>query len=251
MLYQQTIESLHKLKLTGMINALKEQQQNRQFKEMSFEDRFGMLVDKELNEQENRRLDLRLRQAKLRQAAAIGDVDFRTARGLDKSLILELATCDWLREHQNVLIIGPTGVGKSFLACALAHKACREGFTVQYHRTSRLFSELAVSRADGRYLRLLKSLARVDLIILDDWGLEILSKDQRGDILEIFEDRHNRKSLVITSQIPFENWHSLIGEATHADAILDRVAHNAHIINLEGGSMRKKTSKNPKNTSGS
>lgn len=250
MLYQQTIESLHKLKLSGMINALKEQQQNRQFKEMSFEDRFGMLVDKELNEQENRRLDIRLRQAKLRQTAAIEDVDFRTARGLDKSLILELATCDWLREHQNVLIIGPTGIGKSFLACALAHKACREGFTVQYYRTSRLFSELAVSRADGRYLRLLKSLARVDLIILDDWGLEILNKDQRGDMLEIFEDRHSRKSLVITSQIPFENWHSLIGEPTHADAILDRVAHNAHIINLEGGTMRKKTSKNHKNVSG-
>lgn len=250
MLYQQTIESLHKLKLTGMINALKEQQQNRQFNEMSFEDRFGMLVDKELNEQENRRLDLRLRQAKLRQTAAIEDVDFRTARGLDKSLILELSTCNWLREHQNVLIIGPTGVGKSFMACALAHKACREGFTVQYHRTSRLFSELAVSRADGRYLRLLKSLARVDLIVLDDWGLEILNKDQRGDVLEIFEDRHNRKSLVITSQIPFENWHSLIGEPTHADAILDRIAHNAHIINLEGGTMRKKISKISKNISG-
>lgn len=251
MLYQQTIESLHKLKLTGMVNALKEQQQNRQYKDMSFEDRFGMLVDRELNEQENKRLDLRLRQAKLRQNAVIEDVDFRTARGLNKSMILELATCEWLREHQNVLIIGPTGVGKSFLACALAHKACREGFTVQYHRTSRLFGELAVSRADGRYLRLLKSLAKVDLIILDDWGLEILNKDQRGDILEIFEDRHNRKSLIITSQIPFENWHSLIGEATHADAILDRVAHNAHIINLEGGTMRKKTAKLSKNISGS
>jgi DNA replication protein DnaC len=251
MLYQQTIESLHKLKLTGMINALKEQQQNRQFKEISFEDRFGMLVDRELNEQENRRLELRLRKAKLRQTAVIEDVDFRAARGLSKSLMLGLATCDWLREHQNVLIIGPTGVGKSFLACALAHKACREGFTVQYHRASRLFNELAVSRADGRYLRLLKSLARVDLIILDDWGLEILNKEQRGDMLEIFEDRHNRKSLIITSQIPFENWHSLIGEATHADAILDRVVHNAHIINLEGGSMRKKISKNSKNNSGS
>lgn len=251
MLYQQTIESLHKLKLTGMVSALKEQQQNRQFKDMSFEDRFGMLVDRELNDQENKRLDLRLRQAKLRQNAVIEDIDFRTARSLNKSMILELATCEWLREHQNVLIIGPTGVGKSFLACALAHKACREGFTVQYHRTSRLFGELAVSRADGRYLRLLKSLAKVDLIILDDWGLEILNKDQRGDILEIFEDRHNRKSLIITSQIPFENWHSLIGEATHADAILDRVAHNAHIINLEGGTMRKKTAKLSKNISGS
>ncbi|EKD84204.1 MAG: IstB ATP binding protein, partial [uncultured bacterium] len=129
MLYQQTIESLHKLKLTGMISALKEQQQNRQFKEMPFEDRFGMIVDREFNEQENKRLDLRLRKAKLRQTAVIEDIDFRTARGLDKSLILELTTCDWLREHQNVLIIGPTGVGKSFLACALAHKACREGFT--------------------------------------------------------------------------------------------------------------------------
>ena len=159
-------------------------------------------------------------------------------------------TQHWIREHQNILITGPTGVGKSFLACAFAHKACREAFTVQYHRTSRLFQELAISRADGRYLRLLNSLARVDLIVFDDWGLDVLNKEQRRDVLEIFEDRHNRKSLIITSQIPFESWHSIIGEATHADAILDRVAHNAHIINLEGGTMRKKTYKIPKNNSG-
>lgn len=251
MLYQQTIEALLKLKLQGMLSALKEQQQNRQFKELTFEDRLGMLLDREITVQENRRLELRLKQAKLRQAAAVEDIDFRTARGLDKNNVLELANCQWLTEHQNILIIGPTGVGKSFLACALAHKACREGFSVQYHRTSRLFQELAVSRADGRYLRLLKGLAKVDLIILDDWGLEALTKDQRNDLLEILEDRHNQKSLIITSQIPLENWHSLVGESTHADAILDRVVHNAHIINLKGDSMRKKTAKNSKNTSGS
>lgn len=251
MLYQQTIEALLKLKLQGMLSALKEQQQNRQFKELTFEDRLGMLVDREITVQENRRLELRLKQAKLRQAAAVEDIDFRTTRGLDKNNVLELANCQWLKEHQNILIIGPTGVGKSFLACALAHKACREGFSVQYHRTSRLFQELAVSRADGRYLRLLKGLAKVDLIILDDWGLEALTKDQRNDLLEILEDRHNQKSLIITSQIPLENWHSLVGESTHADAILDRVVHNAHIINLKGDSMRKKTAKNSKNISGS
>lgn len=251
MLYQQTVEALLKLKLQGMLSALKEQQQNRQFKELTFEDRLGMLVDREITVQENRRIELRLKQAKLRQAAAVEDIDFRTARGLDKNNVLELANCQWLTEHQNILIIGPTGVGKSFLACALAHKACREGFSVQYHRTSRLFQELAVSRADGRYLRLLKGLAKVDLIILDDWGLEALTKDQRNDLLEILEDRHNQKSLIITSQIPLENWHSLVGESTHADAILDRVVHNAHIINLKGDSMRKKTAKNSKNISGS
>lgn len=250
MLYQQTIEALLKLKLQGMLSALKEQQQNRQFKELSFEDRLGMLVDREITVQENRRLELRLKQAKLRQAAAVEDIDFRTTRGLDKNNVLELANCQWLTEHQNILIIGPTGVGKSFLACALAHKACREGFSVQYHRTSRLFQELAVSRADGRYLRLLKGLAKVDLIILDDWGLEALTKDQRNDLLEILEDRHNQKSLIITSQIPLENWHSLVGESTHADAILDRVVHNAHIINLKGDSMRKKSAKSSKNISG-
>lgn len=251
MLYQQTVEALLKLKLHGMLSALKEQQQNRQFKELTFEDRLGMLVDREITVQENRRIELRLKQAKLRQAAAVEDIDFRTARGLDKNNVLELANCQWLTEHQNILIIGPTGVGKSFLACALAHKACREGFSVQYHRTSRLFQELAVSRADGRYLRLLKGLAKVDLIILDDWGLEALTKDQRNDLLEILEDRHNQKSLIITSQIPLENWHSLVGESTHADAILDRVVHNAHVINLKGDSMRKKTAKNSKNISGS
>lgn len=251
MLYQQTVEALLKLKLQGMLSALKEQQQNRQFKELTFEDRLGMIVDREITVQENRKIELRLKQAKLRQAAAVEDIDFRTARGLDKNNVLELANCQWLTEHQNILIIGPTGVGKSFLACALAHKACREGFSVQYHRTSRLFQELAVSRADGRYLRLLKGLAKVDLIILDDWGLEALTKDQRNDLLEILEDRHNQKSLIITSQIPLENWHSLVGESTHADAILDRVVHNAHVINLKGDSMRKKTAKNSKNISGS
>lgn len=249
MLYQQTIEALHSLKLGGMASALKEQEQNIEYQELSFEDRLGIIVDRERVEQENRKLAIRLKLAKLRQPASVEDVDFRTARGLNKSAFLELATCNWLREHQNLLIIGPTGVGKSFLACALSHKACRDGYSVQYHRTTKLLQELAISRADGRYLRLLKNLERVDLLILDDWGMESLNKDQRHDLLEIFEDRHNRKSVLITSQSPVENWHSLIGDPTLADAILDRVVHSAHIINLKGESMRKKTASIPKNKS--
>ena len=249
MLYQQTIEALHRLKLCGMVNALKEQAQNHEYQKLAFEERLGMLVDRECNEQENRRLEIRLKKAKLRQSASVEDVDYRAARGLNKSYFLQLATCNWLREHQNILIFGPTGVGKSFLACALAQKACREGYSVLYFRTSKLLHELAISRADGRYLRLLKKLAQVDLIVADDWGMDSLTKDQRNDLLEIIEDRHNRKSVIITSQIPVENWHSLIGEPTTADAILDRVVHSSHIINLKGESMRKTISSIPKNKS--
>lgn len=250
MLKQPTIESLHQLRLYGMAHALQEQIQNKNYQELSFEERLGLLIDREAAEQQNRRLELRLRQARLRQTAVIEDIDFRTNRGLNKVDFLELANCAWLKNHQNILVIGPTGVGKSYLACALAQKACREGYSVQYHRVSKLLHELGVSRGDGRYLRILKSLSRIDLLLFDDWGLETFTKDQRHDLLEIFEDRHDRKSLLITSQFPVENWHSLIGDPTLADAILDRVVHNAHIINLKGETMRKKLTTQTKNKSG-
>lgn len=241
---------MHQLRLYGMAKGLQEQVQNSKYQELTFEERLALLIDREVQEQQNRRLEMRLRQARLRQTAVIEDIDFRTNRGLNKADFFELGGCGWLENHQNILMIGPTGVGKSYLACALAHKACREGYSVQYHRVSKLLHELGVARGDGRYLRLLKSYSRIDLLLLDDWGLETFSKDQRHDLLEIFEDRHNLKSLLITSQVPIENWHTLIGDPTFADALLDRVVHNAHIINLKGESMRKKMTQPSKNKSG-
>jgi DNA replication protein DnaC len=250
MLKQPTIESLHQLRLYGMAHALQEQLQNSKYQELSFEERLALLIDREVVEQQNRKLEFRLRQARLRQTAVLEDIDFRSNRGLNKADFLELANCGWLKNHQNILVIGPTGVGKSYLACALAHKACREGYSVQYHRVTKILHELGVARGDGRYLRILKSFSRIDLLVLDDWGLEAFTKDQRHDLLEIFEDRHDRRSLLITSQVPVENWHPLIGDPTLADAILDRVVHNAHIINLKGESMRKKLTTSSKNKTG-
>lgn len=247
MLQQPTIESLHQLRLYGMARGLQEQMQTREYQELSFDERLALLIDREVTEQQNRRLEFRLRQARLRQTAVLEDIDFRTHRGLHKADFLELANCNWLKNHQNILLIGPTGVGKSYLACALAHKACREGYSVQYHRVTKLLHELGIARGDGRYLRLLKSLSRIDLLLLDDFGLENFTKDQRHDLMEIFEDRDDRRSLIITSQVPVDNWHGLIGDPTMADAILDRVIHQAHIINLKGESMRKKLSTTSKN----
>lgn len=240
MLNQQTIEALHRLKLHGFLAGLREQEQNQEFRALEFEERLGLLIDREVQEQDNRLMESRLRKAKLRQAAVIEDVDFRTARGLHRSHVLELASCAWIRAHENILLIGPTGVGKTYLACALAQKACREGFSASYQRLGRLLQELAVARGEGRYLRLLKTIAKVELLIIDDWCLETLDKDQRHDLLEIIEDRNGLKSTIITSQQPIENWHAIIGEATMADSILDRLVHNAHTIILKGDSMRKR-----------
>ena len=207
---------------------------------LSFEERLGLLVDREWTERENRRLAGRLAKARLRQAAALEDVDWRTPRGLDKSVVLALGSCQWIAQHQNCLITGPTGVGKSWLACALGHKACREGYSVFYLRLTRLWRELAVARGDGRYLKLLAGLARMDLIILDDLGTEALGEAERHDLLEILEDRHERRSTLVTSQLPVGHGHEVIGDPTLADAILDRLVHNAHKLALKGESMRKK-----------
>lgn len=240
MLLHQTIEALNRLKLYGMAHAIREQEQDSVCRDLTFEERFGLLVDREVVEQENRHLDSRLRLAKLRQSATFEDIDYKTTRGLNKAVLLELSTCAWIRNHQNLLIIGPTGVGKTYLACGLAHKACREGFSVLYQRMSRMLHELSVARGDGRYLRLIKALAKVELLILDDWGLEIFGKEHRHDLLDLLEERHDRKSTLVTSQVPVENWHSIIGDPTVADSILDRLVHNAHNIDLKGESMRKK-----------
>ena len=243
MLTHPTLDKLQRLKFNGMASALAEQMNTPDIDELAFEERLGLLVDRELTERENRRLTSRLRRARLKHNAALEDIDYRHPRGLDKSLIQSLATCQWVKEHLNVLVTGPTGVGKTWLACALAHKACREGYTAHYLRLPRLLHEMAIAKGDGRYPKLLATLAKTDVLILDDWGLAKLIAEQRRDLLEILEDRHGRCSTLATSQLPLEKWHEIIGDPTLADAILDRLVHNAYKINLKGESMRKRRAK--------
>jgi DNA replication protein DnaC len=233
------MEKLNTLKLTGMVKALTEQQQMAEVDSLGFEERLGLLVDREATERENRKLTTRLKKAKLRQSASIEDLDFRRSRGMDKALILSLAACAWIAKGVNVLVCGPTGVGKSYLACALAHKACLEGYTALYLRLPRLFEELRLAKADGRYGKLMLSYAKTDLLVLDDWGLTPMTDPQRRDLLELMEDRYGLKSTIITSQLPVTAWHEAIGDPTLADAILDRIVHNAHKIEMKGESMRK------------
>jgi DNA replication protein DnaC len=239
MLTHPLFDKLTTLRLLGMVAGLKDLLNSSDTQQLSFEDRLGLLVDREICARENRQLASRLKKAKLRQSACIEDVDFRHRRGLDQALFMQLARCAWIKEHQNVIIIGPTGVGKTYLACALAHKACREGYSAIYFRLPRLLQELSLSKGDGRYTSLLKSIARADLIVLDDWGLKGFSLDQQHDLLEVLEDRHGLRSTLITSQLAIDHWHELITNSTVADAICDRLVHNAHRINLKGDSMRK------------
>jgi len=248
MLIHPTLEKLHTLRFNGMAHGLEEQMQMPDIDSLSFEERLGLLVDREMTDRENRRLTTRLRKAKLRQSASLEDIDYRHPRGLDRSLMTKLQSCQWIREHHNLLITGPTGTGKTFLACALAHKACREGYSAQYSRLPRMLQELHIAKGDGRYGKLLTSYAKTDLLVFDDWGLATFNQEQSHDILEILEDRHGLRSTLITSQFPVENWHELIGDPTLADAILDRLIHNAYKINLKGESMRKKISRLTKTT---
>lgn len=240
MLIQPTLNKLNALKFFGMAKALEEQMALPKTADLNFEERLGLLVDREMTERDNRRLKSRLQKAKLKQSACMEDIDFRHHRGLDKSQFLSLSSCEWIQNHLNVLIMGPTGIGKSYLASALAHKACQSGYSSLYQRIPRLFGELSVAKGTGRYAKMLHSLAKIDLLILDDWGLSALSDEQRRDVLEIIEDRSHSKSTLITSQIPIDHWHKIIGDPTLADAILDRIIHQAYQFNLKGESMRKK-----------
>jgi DNA replication protein DnaC len=234
-----TLAKLEALRLYGMVRALNDQLQLPDCAHLSFEERLGLLVDRESTDRENQRLALRLKRARLRQSAAPEDVDFRHPRGLDRAQFLSLCGCGWLQNRDNLLITGPTGVGKTYLACALAQKACREGHSAHYARTSQLLGELACARADGTYPRQLATLARLDLLVLDDWGLSPLTDGQRRDLLEILDDRYDRRSTLVASQLPVEHWHEALGDPTLADAILDRLVHNAHKLNLQGESLRK------------
>jgi len=243
MLTVPTLEKLKELRLYGMARTFEEQLKSSEFNELSFEERLGLMVDMEITEGKNRRLKSRLKKAKLRQQACMEDLDYRYQRGLDKSIMLSLSTCRWIKEHLNILITGPTGVGKSFIACAIAHRACLEGFKVLYFRASRLFQDLAIAKGDGRYGKLMNSIAKAHLVVIDDWGLSVLTDQEQRDFLEILEDRHGIHSTIIAGQLPVDHWHETIGNPTLADAILDRLIHNAYKINLKGESMRKKKSR--------
>jgi DNA replication protein DnaC len=223
-----------------MIQALESQQQMADVQELPFEDRFGLIVDAELASRDNRSLQSRLTKARLRQAACIEDLDFKTSRGLDRAVIASLATSVWVGQRHNVLICGPTGSGKSFVACALAQKACRDGHTAAYHRASKLFHELAIAKSTGKYGTMISSISKKDVLVIDDFGLSALNDEQRHDLLELVEERYERKSLIIASQLPIEKWHEVIGDPTIADAILDRIVHNAYKLSIKAKkSMRE------------
>ena len=240
MLTVPTMDKLRTLRLYGMLKSFQEQIESSDYGQLSFEERLALMIDREMVEQENRRLSSRLRRAKLRQQARLENFDYQHPRGLDKSLVQLLGQGQWIKEHLNVLITGPCGVGKSFIACALAHRACLQGYTSLYLRAPRLFGDVALARGDGRYTKLMNSFARTNLLVIDDWGLSMLTDQERRDLLEILEDRHNRQSTIVTSQLPVSHWHEVIGNPTLADAILDRLVHNSYRIELKGESMRKK-----------
>ena len=240
MLKHPTLDLLHELGLHGIAQGFRELTDNAEAGALDHAEWLSLLLEREVTLRRQKRFEARARTAKLRHPASVEDVDYRAARGLDRALFLKLAAGDWIREHRNLLVAGPCGIGKSWLACALGHKACRDNLSVQYHRMPRLLEALALARGDGRYAKLLRTLARVNLLILDDWGPEPLLPEQRRDLLEIVEDRYDKGSLLIASQVPIERWHDLIGDPTLADAILDRIIHNAYRFELKGESLRKR-----------
>jgi DNA replication protein DnaC len=239
MLHQETVEKLYAMKLNGMADAFKEQFLQPDMYDLPFEERFTLLVDRQWTWKEDRRMKRLLGNAKLKINGCIEDIDFRTPRGMDKSVILRLANGDWIKRAQNIIITGPTGVGKTYLACAIANRACRMGYSAFYIRVPGLFQELAIARGDGSYPKTMKKLLKANVLIIDDLGLAPMSATERRDLLEVVEDRHGLASTIVATQLPITNWHENIRDPTIADAILDRLIHNAHKINLKGESMRK------------
>jgi DNA replication protein DnaC len=244
MLTQQTLERLNDMRLTGMAEALASQIQQPDIRELSFEERLGLMVDQEWIYRQDRRLTRLLRQAKLRIPACIEDIDYRHPRGLDRALLQSLAQCQWIRSHQSILIAGPTGCGKTYIACALANAACRQGFKARYYRLARFMADLAMAKGDGTHPKLLQTLAKTNVLVLDDWGLAPLTETESRELLEVIDDRVNCRSTIIASQIPIAEWHGTMSDPSAADAILDRLVHGAYKIALRGDSMRKVQAQN-------
>jgi DNA replication protein DnaC len=241
MLNQQTLHKLYVMRLNGMADAFRQQLEQPDQGGLAFEERFGLLVDRQWSWKEDRALARRLRNSRLKTTASVEDIDYQTPRGLDRALMRSLAAeSEWVKQHLNIFLIGKTGIGKSWLAAALAHKACRDSYTVYYARAPQLFRELALAHADGSFGRLLRRLAQTDVLVIDDWAMAPLNETERRDFLEICDDRYQTRSTILTSQIPVADWHAQIGDPTVADSILDRLVHNAHRIELDGESMRKK-----------
>ena len=240
MLIQQTLEKLYSMRLSGMAKALEQQLDDPELSALSFEERLGWLVDRHWTWRENKSLARRLGNARLKdRQACLEDIDYRPPRGLDRAQVRTLAECDWVNRHQNLVLTGPCGVGKTYLACAFAQKAIRSRFSALYARQPQLFRDLALARADGSLYKLFQKLARVDVLIVDDWVMTPPAESERRNFLEICEDRYDTRSTILTSQIPVSQWHEQIGDPTLADSILDRLVHNAHRVELQGTSMRK------------